>query len=62
VLAREQQVSAANHGALLDALALLVQMLGPLAPHIAEELWLAFGREQHGAQTPWPRVSFQVPA
>ena len=62
VLARDEQLSSANRQALLEALALLVQMLGPLAPHIAEELWLAFGREQHGAQTPWPGVSFEVPA
>jgi leucyl-tRNA synthetase len=62
VLARDEQLSPANHQALLEALALLVAMLGPLAPHIAEELWLAFGREQHGAQTPWPGVSVQVPA
>jgi leucyl-tRNA synthetase len=62
VLARDAELSAANHQALLDALALLVQMLGPLAPHIAEDLWLAFGREEHGAQTPWPGVSFEVPA
>jgi leucyl-tRNA synthetase len=62
VLARDDELSAANHQALLDALALLVQMLGPLAPHIAEELWLAFGGEEDGAQTPWPGVSFEVAA
>jgi leucyl-tRNA synthetase len=37
-------------------------MLAPLAPHIAEELWLAFGNEESGSQTPWPGVSFQVTA
>jgi leucyl-tRNA synthetase len=46
----------------VNALTLLTQLLGPLAPHIAEELWIAFGQHEHGAQTPWPGVSSQVPA
>jgi leucyl-tRNA synthetase len=62
VLAREPELSAANLQSQLDALAVLVQMLGPFVPHIAEELWLALGKEQHSAQTPWPGVSFRVPA
>ena len=62
VLAREQQLSRANVDALLEALAILVQLLGPVVPHMAEELWLALGGEEHGAQTPWPGVSFEVPA
>ncbi len=44
----------------IDALGVLAQMLGPFAPHMAEELWLALGHEEHGAQTPWPGVSFEV--
>jgi leucyl-tRNA synthetase len=47
---------------MLDALAVLAQMLGPFVPHLAEELWIAFGHEENGAQTPWPGVSFRVPA
>jgi leucyl-tRNA synthetase len=62
VIAREGELSRANLDALIDALTLLVQTLGPLAPHLAEELWIAFGHEDAGAQTPWPGVSFQVPA
>jgi leucyl-tRNA synthetase len=62
VLARQAQLTRADSEALLDALALLAQMLGPLVPHLAEELWIAFGHEEHGAQTPWPGVSFRVPA
>jgi leucyl-tRNA synthetase len=62
VLARDGQLSAANTEALLGALTLLAQLLGPLAPHVAEELWVAFGHDEHGPQTPWPGVSFQVPA
>jgi leucyl-tRNA synthetase len=62
VLAREGQLSRANLDALMGALTLLVQTLGPLAPHLAEELWIALGHEDPGTQTPWPGVSSQVPA
>ncbi len=62
VVAREGQLSRENLDALLHALTLLVQMLGPFAPHLAEELWIALGNEGSGAQTPWPGVSFRVPA
>jgi len=62
VLDRQGQLSRADSDALIDALGVLTQMLGPLAPHLAEELWIALGHDEHGAQTPWPGVSFQVPA
>ncbi|MGA8362920.1 MAG: class I tRNA ligase family protein [Solirubrobacteraceae bacterium] len=61
VLARTDALSALDRGALLDALAVLAQLLSPLAPHIAEELWIAFGHNGE-AQTPWPGVSSEVPA
>ncbi len=62
VLAREPALSSLNLEALTGALSILAQMLGPSAPHIAEELWLALGHDEGGAQTPWPGVSFKVPA
>jgi leucyl-tRNA synthetase len=61
VLARGEDLSAADRDALLGALGVLVQLLAPLAPHIAEELWIAFGADGD-AQMPWPGVSSQVPA
>ncbi len=61
-LERQPEMNEANSQALLQALGLLAQMLAPLAPHIAEELWLALGHEQAGVQTPWPVVSFEVTA
>ncbi len=61
VLARTDEPSAADRDALLSALAVLAQLLAPLAPHIAEELWIAFGHDGD-AQTPWPDVSSPVPA
>jgi leucyl-tRNA synthetase len=62
VLAREQRLSQANVDALIEALSVLAQTLGPFVPHIAEELWLALGNEEHATQTPWPGVSSRVPA
>ncbi len=61
VLAREPQLSAADREALLDALGVLAQLLEPLAPHVAQELWIALGNDGD-AQTPWPGVSSPVPA
>jgi leucyl-tRNA synthetase len=62
VLARgEEGLSAADHDALLGALGVLVQLLAPLAPHIAQELWIALGADGD-ARMPWPGVSSRVPA
>jgi leucyl-tRNA synthetase len=62
VVSRDGELAGANLEALIEALTVLAQTLGPFAPHLAEELWIAFGHEEHGAQTPWPGVSFGVPA
>jgi leucyl-tRNA synthetase len=62
VIAREGTLGRADSEALIEALSLLAQLLGPFAPHLSEELWIAFGHDEHGAQTPWPGVSFRVPA
>jgi leucyl-tRNA synthetase len=69
VLARQPELGEANVQALLEALTVLAQMLGPLAPHIAEELWIELGQHhgsalagEHGAQTPWPGVWLVVSA
>jgi leucyl-tRNA synthetase len=61
VRARAGDLSAADRDALLSALAVLAQLLAPLAPHIAEELWIALGNDGD-TQLPWPGVSFPVPA
>jgi leucyl-tRNA synthetase len=62
VLAREPELGAANHEALMRALALHAQMLTPFVPHLAEELCLALSGSGGGTQAPWPGVSFQVAA
>ncbi len=61
VLARQEELSPADREALNEALEMLIQMLGPFAPHISEELWIAFGHKDD-TQTPWPGVSSAVPA
>jgi leucyl-tRNA synthetase len=61
VLARQEELSAADREALNEALTVLIQMLGPFAPHLSEELWIAFGHEAD-TQTPWPGVSSLTPA
>ncbi len=60
VLERQGELGPANSDALIEALTTLAQVLGPFAPHLAEELWIAFGNDEHSAQTPWPGVSFKV--
>ncbi len=62
VVARQGALGRADNDALLEALALLSQLLGPFAPHMAEELWLSLGNDESGAQTPWPGVSLQAVA
>ena len=61
VLARTGALGAADREALLGALQVLAQLLAPLAPHVADELWIAFGNEPD-TQMPWPGVSSRVPA
>jgi leucyl-tRNA synthetase len=62
VVAREGELNGANVDALMEALTVLAQVLGPLAPHLAEELWIAFGHDARAAQTPWPGVWLRVHA
>jgi leucyl-tRNA synthetase len=61
VLARTEELGAADRDALLNSLMVLAQLLAPLAPHIAEELWIALGNDDD-TRTPWPSVSSAVPA
>jgi leucyl-tRNA synthetase len=61
VLARQPELSPADREALIEALTVLIQMLGPFAPHLSEELWIAFGHAGD-TQTPWPGVSSLAPA
>ena len=43
-----------------EALESLIRMLAPFAPHIAEELWEAFGHSDSVAQASWPEFSDEL--
>ena len=62
VRGREPELGPANRAALLEALALHAALLGPLAPHLAQELLEMLGDVDDAARTPWPGVSLRVPA
>ncbi len=42
--------------ALLEAAEIVVQLIAPMMPHLAEECWAALGHETLVATTPWPVV------
>jgi leucyl-tRNA synthetase len=46
----------ATRAAIDEALGLLVQMMAPMMPHLAEECWQTLGRKGLVATTPWPAV------
>jgi leucyl-tRNA synthetase len=55
IVKRRGALSREDFDTLLEALGLLAEVLAPLAPHIAEELLLALGREDSpGLLGPWP--------
>ncbi len=62
VIARQGELGSADAEALISALTVLTQLLGPFAPHLAEELWIALGQDERTTQTPWPGVSLGVAA
>ncbi len=44
----------ATRWALREALEIFVRLIGPMTPHLAEELWLALGHKSLLADSPWP--------
>ncbi|HEX4562809.1 MAG TPA: class I tRNA ligase family protein [Solirubrobacteraceae bacterium] len=62
VKARRQTLGREDSEALIEALAVLVRLLAPLAPHLAEELWIALGNRVLDRQLPWPGLSLVAPA
>jgi len=54
VIQRSGALGREDLAALIDALALMAQVLAPFAPHFAQELWIAAGRGEAGVTPPWP--------
>ncbi|MGV8937647.1 MAG: leucine--tRNA ligase [Allorhizobium sp.] len=44
----------ASCAALRDAVQILIQLVAPMTPHLAEECWQALGNDGLVAQAPWP--------
>jgi leucyl-tRNA synthetase len=45
----------AYRAALRNAAEILIQLVAPMTPHLAEECWAALGNSELLARTPWPR-------
>jgi leucyl-tRNA synthetase len=50
------EMAPADSSALAEALVTAVQLLAPLAPHIAEELWAAAPGDGFVAAAAWPEI------
>ena len=62
VLEQCGELTPADSRALADALIIAVQLLAPLAPHIAEELWATAGQEGFVAAATWPDIGTTRPS
>ena len=54
-LAQEQK-SIGLHGALREAAKILVLLMAPMMPHLAEECWAVLGHKTPVVDTPWPKA------
>jgi leucyl-tRNA synthetase len=52
----EGELGKQNHEVLMQALAVLAQMLIPFAPHLGEELWLACTGGEGAVEPAWPEA------
>ncbi|MGE0500715.1 MAG: leucine--tRNA ligase [Rhizobiaceae bacterium] len=50
----EGRADLVTRGAVREALQFVVQMIGPMMPHLAEECWVALGGNGLVAEQPWP--------
>ena len=58
--ARGGELDDQDREAIVEALLLLVQMLAPLAPHLAEELWATAGMDSLVSTEPWSGAAFEA--
>ncbi len=52
--ASAQSAASADRAAAHECLSILVQIMAPIAPHLAEECWQALGHDVMVSQAPWP--------
>ena len=62
VIARQGELGRADRDALIEALTLLAQLLAHWLPTSPRSCGSRSAQDEHSAQTPWPGVSFRVPA
>ncbi len=58
--AEKESVSQTDVQVMKEALEALIRMLAPFAPHIAEEMWEAFGHSDSLAKAVWPTYSNEL--
>ncbi|MFX9532975.1 class I tRNA ligase family protein, partial [Acinetobacter baumannii] len=55
-IAAEIQAGRAASPAAREATRILVQLIAPMMPHLAEECWRTLGQKGLAAEAPWPEV------
>ncbi|SOB95053.1 leucine--tRNA ligase [Rhodobacter maris] len=55
-LTNAMQKSAASNAVKREAMALMAQLMGPMVPHLAEDIWAALGGEGFVVQAAWPKA------
>ncbi|MBY0612867.1 MAG: leucine--tRNA ligase [Beijerinckiaceae bacterium] len=56
----QRRADAAHAEALKEATGILLQLIAPMMPHLAEECWSVLGHETLIAQAPWPAVDREL--
>ena len=56
VLANSSKLTDRDQEAVVVSLLVLVRLMAPVAPHLAEELWAASGQDKFVSEAPWPEV------
>ncbi|SOC18839.1 leucyl-tRNA synthetase [Rhodobacter sp. JA431] len=55
-LTNTMQKSGASNAVKREAMKLMAQLMGPMVPHLAEDIWAALGGEGFVVQAPWPKA------
>ncbi|PTV94169.1 leucyl-tRNA synthetase [Rhodobacter aestuarii] len=55
-LTNTMQKSGASNAVKREAMKLMAQLMGPMVPHLAEDIWAALGGDGFVVQAPWPKA------